>query len=214
MKFVLSCLILNLLYLTLLNLTLGGCDPEPPHGLDWNLDYCWHKYSLQGIFLVLSQHSIHVASLPISLCVFVVWMKVVPYCFTLAGCQNPPLPVVDQGRLSAAVERKPLTSSLTEDGCVYPLDSMHEFLCSLTPRMMLMKISANFTNEQMSVLSYGSLQHTVVLWFIKILYFVVNLIKSSLNECQTREEGCLGPDSNTRQHMFVSWLWKDLTIID
>lgn len=46
----------------------------------------------------------------------VVWMKVVRYCFTLAGCQNPPLPVVDPGRLN---ERKPLTSSLTEDVCVY-----------------------------------------------------------------------------------------------
>lgn len=118
-------------------------------------------------------------------------MKVVPYCFTLAGCQNPPLPVVDQSRLNTAVERKHLTSSLTEDGSVCLLDPMHELLCYLIPRMMLMKISDNLTTEQMSVLSHASLQHTVVLGFIKMLYFVVNPIKSGLNECQTRVEDCL-----------------------
>lgn len=41
---------------------------------------------------------------------------------------------------------------------------------------MLMKMSANFTAEQMSVLSYGSVQLAAVLWFIKMLHFVVNMI--------------------------------------
>lgn len=47
--------------------------------------------------------------------------EMVPYCFPLAGCQNPPLPVVDPGGLSAAVGRKHLTSSRTEHGCAFIL---------------------------------------------------------------------------------------------
>lgn len=42
-----------------------------------------------------------------------------------------------------------------------------------------MKTSANFTAEQMSALSYATVQHTEVVRFIKMLHLVVNLIKSS-----------------------------------
>lgn len=79
--------------------------------------------------------------------------KQFPYCFTLAGCQNPPLPVVEKVGLGAAAERKRLTSSLTEDVCVCVciLWSVHAFL--LHAYMMLTKMSANFTTEQMSELS-------------------------------------------------------------
>lgn len=57
--------------------------------------------------------------------------KQFPYCFTLAGCQNPPLPVVEKVGLGAAAERKRLTSSLTEDVCVYSLECACIFITCL-----------------------------------------------------------------------------------
>lgn len=95
----------------------------------------------KNIFGLISVY--HPCSCCAWLCVYVytvnvcvgVWMETVPYCFTLAGCQNPPLPVVDQGWLSAAVERKHLTSSLSEDCvcvCVYPLEYACIFMLAYT----------------------------------------------------------------------------------
>ena len=55
-------------------------------------------------------------------------MEGVPYCFTLAGCQNPPLPVVDQGWLSAAVERQTL-DRLSHRRCVCVCVCVCVFVC-------------------------------------------------------------------------------------
>lgn len=84
------------------------------------------------------------------MCVFAVsvLMEVVPNCFTLAGCQNPPVPA------------KPF-DCLLEDAHVCPLDLVHSFLRYFTPKLMLMKTSVDFTTEQMSALSRGSARHAV-----------------------------------------------------
>lgn len=47
-------------------------------------------------------HYIHYTGIPY----VVVWMKVVSYCYTLAGYQNPPLPVVPQSWITAVIRRK------------------------------------------------------------------------------------------------------------
>lgn len=107
-------------------------------GLHWGLYasckvYFWSKFSIASLLCVYGCTVCLCSVYTVCLC-GVVWMKVIPYCFTLAGCQNTPLPVVDQGWLTAAMKRKHLTSSLTEDVCVcvYPLEHPCIFMLAYT----------------------------------------------------------------------------------
>lgn len=147
-------------------------------------------YPLQRIVLVSSQLCIWVASL--CACGLEEGGSLLFYVGTMS---EPPVQA-----LCSSGEKTRLSLSLRMGVFIIWILS----LSFPTPRMMLMKISSNAPAEQMPALSCGSLQHTaLVLWFIKTLWFVVNLIKSSLNECQTsvEESVCLEQDSNTQQRI-------------
>ena len=122
----------------------------------------------------------------------VVWMKVVSYCYTLAGYQNPPLPVVAQSWITAVIRRKHSSDKRL-------------FVC------VLAYTEADANEDVCQLYSWADvcalIWLTVVTWFIKMLHFVENMIKSNLNECQSRGAQCLSGTKLTSPQCNILHTW-------